>query len=389
MDNVRFGVIGLGNMGSYHAAHFDQVQNAALTAVADSNPARLAPYASKPAVKTFERWEDMIAGGLVDAVLIATPHYSHVPIAEAAFAKGLHVLCEKPVAVSVKAARHLNEVAAKNPNLKFGVMLNLRTTPMYIKLRELIAAGEMGEIRRITWVVTDIFRTYAYYASGGWRATWSGEGGGVLINQCPHTLDLIQWITGLRPNRVNATVAIGKMHPIEVEDDVSAILEYPNGAVGHFITNTAESPGTNRLEIAGDRGRIIAEKNKITFTRTRQDVQEVNRTSRETFAQIETWDIDVPFDRTKEGAHWMITQNFVNAILKDETLIAPGAEGIFSLELGNAMLMSGVKRTPVDLPIDGDAYDQLLADLAKQYGGKKTLAVNTAATTDFSKSFKK
>jgi len=389
MDNVRFGVIGLGNMGGYHVAHFDQVENATLTAVADTNPARLAQHASRQDIKTFERWEDMVASGLVDAVLIATPHYSHVPIAEAAFANGLHVLCEKPIAVSVKAARHLNAVAAKHPNLKFGVMLNLRTTPMYIKLRELIAAGELGEIRRITWIVTDIFRTYAYYASGGWRATWSGEGGGVLINQCPHTLDLIQWITGMRPGRVIATVAIGKMHPIEVEDDVSAILEYPNGAVGHFITNTAESPGTNRLEIAGDRGRIIAEKNKITFTRTRQDVQEVNRTSQETFAQIETWDIDVPFDRTTEGSHWAITRNFVNAILHDEPLIAPGTDGMYSLELGNAMLMSGVKQTPVDLPVDGDAYDRLLLDLAKQYGGRKSLAADAVATTDFSKSFKK
>ena len=389
MDCVRFGIIGLGNMGGYHVETFNHVTNAKLTAVADNNPARLAKYASRQDLKTFERWEDMLASGLVDAVLIATPHYSHVPIAEAAFARGLHVLCEKPVAVSVKAAHHLNAISAKNPKLKFGVMLNLRTVPMYAKLRQLIAAGELGEIRRITWIVTDIFRTFAYYASGGWRATWKGEGGGVLINQCPHTLDLIQWVTGMRPNRVLATVGIGKMHPIEVEDEVNAILEYPNGAVGHFITNTAEWPGTNRLEIAGDRGRIITEKNKITFSRTRDNVQEYNRTTPEIFGQIETWDIDVPIDRSHEGAHWMITRNFVSAILRDEPMIAPGTDGIFSLELGNAMLMSGVNRTPVELPIDGEAYDRLLLDLAKKYGGKKSIASNTNVASDFTKSFKK
>jgi predicted dehydrogenase len=387
MDNVRFGIIGLGNMGSHHAKMFGNVKNATLAAVADNNPARFAQFASQPGIKTFERWEEMFASGLIDAVLVATPHYSHVPISEAAFARGLHVLCEKPVAVSVKAARHLNDVAAKYPKLKFGVMLNLRTVGMYTKLRELIAGGELGEIRRITWVVTDIFRSFAYYASGGWRATWSGEGGGVLINQCPHTLDLIQWVTGLKPSRVTAMVGIGKMHPIEVEDDVSAMLEYSNGAVGHFITNTAEMPGTNRLEIAGDRGRIVAEKDKISFSRTRQSVQEYNQTTPEIFAQMESWDIDVPFDRSSDGAHWKITQNFVNAILRDEPMIAPGTDGILSLELGNAMLMSGVNRTSVDLPIDGDAYDRLLLDLARKYGGKKNLAANANATMDFGKSF--
>ena len=181
-------------------------------------------------------------------------------------------------------------------------MFQQRTISLYRKLRELIADGELGQISRVTWVITDWFRTWAYYASGGWRATWAGEGGGVLLNQCPHNLDLIQWVTGLTPSRVTAVASIGKTHPIEVEDEVSAIFEYPNGAIGHFVTTTGEAPGTNRLEICGDRGKIVAEHGKLVFTRTRKSVKQVRETSREAFARLESWDIEVPCPAARPAA---------------------------------------------------------------------------------------
>jgi predicted dehydrogenase len=388
MDTVRFGIIGLGNMGSFHAETVPLVKNARLTAVSDANPQRLEAVALKTGAKGFTNYEELLDSGLVDAVLIATPHYFHPPIALAAFDRGQHVLCEKPLAVSVKAAREVVAAAARKPQLKFGMMLQLRTFALYRKLREVIADGELGEITRVTWIVTDWFRTWAYYASGGWRATWTGEGGGVLINQCPHNLDLIQWITGLVPNRVTAVGFVGKTHPIEVEDEVSAIIEYPTGATGHFITTTGEAPGTNRLEIVGDRGRIVAEAGRILFTRTRRGVREIRETSREAFVTMETWDIDIPHKSSLPEGHQVVHQNFVNAVLKGEELIATGADGLRQLELGNAMLMSALTRRPVDMPIDGDEYEKFLQDMVRQYGGRKSLETDTTVSADMLTSFK-
>ena len=397
---VRFGIIGLGGMGSFHLGYLHELDGARVSAVCDAFPEKVRQAHEKaetirrkhhpdaPEVRQFDRYQDLIDSGSVDAVLVATPHPFHPDTCVAAFEKGVHVLCEKPLAVHVKDARRVLAAHERSAGTVFGLMLQMRTLPLYKKVRSLIQEGDLGEITRFTWVVTDWFRTWTYYASGGWRATWSGEGGGVLINQCPHNLDLIHWLTGMMPGRVTAVAHIGKTHPIEVEDEVSAILEFPNGATGHFVTTTGEAPGTNRLEIAGDRGKLIAEKGKLTFVRARKSVREVRETSPESFAQVEAWDIDVPLAATPPEPHKIISQNFINAVRKGEALIAPGADGPKSLEIGNSMLMAGVTRRPVDLPLDGDAYEQLLKDLTKQYGGRKTLETRQAQV-DMGASFAK
>lgn len=394
MQLVRFGVIGLGAMGSFHVGYFDRVQGATLTAVCDMDAARVdraaAGYEAKSPgakVQRFTAYQDMLASGAVDAVLIATPHFQHPEISLAAFERGVHVLSEKPVAVTVKQARQMNEAHAKRPGVKFGLMYQMRTTPLYSKMRELILEGELGEVARITWLVTDWFRTWTYYASGGWRATWAGEGGGVLINQCPHNLDLIQWTTGQSPSRVTAVAFVGKTHPIEVEDEVSAILEYPSGAIGHFITTTGEAPGTNRFEVAGDRGKLVAENGKLMFHRTRGSIRQIRETSKEVFATPETWAIEVPLGKEVPEPHRLIVENFIRAIQSDEPLIAPGEEGVKGLELGNAMLLSGLGRKPVTLPLNADEFDQFLKSLEKQYGGKKTLQTTKVDQVDMSASF--
>jgi predicted dehydrogenase len=389
MDKVRFGVVGLGNMGSLHVESLSTVAGASVDAICDPSTQNLERAGQKTPAKRFEKYQDMMASGLIDAVLIATPHFLHPEIALAAFDRGVHVLCEKPLAVTVKQGRAVVDAAAKHPELKFGMMLQLRTMALYRKIRELIADGELGEISRITWIVTDWFRTWAYYGSGGWRATWSGEGGGVLINQCPHNLDLMQWLTGLTPSRTTAVGFVGKTHPIEVEDEVSAILEYPNGAIGHFITSTGEVPGTNRLEICGDRGRIVSENGKIHFSRTRKSVREVRETSKEAFAVPESWEIDIPFSTTEPDGHKVIMQNFVAAVLRNEPLIATDADGLKQLELGNAILMAALTRQPVDLPPNADAYDRFLADMTKTYGGRKTVKADPNAQVNMAASFKR
>lgn len=390
MDNVRMGVIGVGSMGTHHVGYMKNIEGATLTAVCDIDPKRLeAAQARAPQAKAFADYREMLDSGLVDAILIATPHYPHPVIMMAAFERGIHVLSEKPVAVTVGQARQMNQSAAKHPELKFAGMFMMRASGLYSKVRDLVQSGEIGQITRLTWIVTDWFRTWAYYASGGWRATWDGEGGGVLLNQCPHNLDLMCWILDMVPKRVTAVAYIGKTHPIEVEDEVSAIMEYPNGATGHFITTTGEAPGTNRLEIVGDRGKLVCEKGKLTFRRTRESVSEYNRTSPERFKAPEAWDIEIPVPANPPDLHAAITQNFVRAILKDEALLAPGVEGIRGLELGNAMLLSGLKGRSVDLPLDAEEYEQFLKDLTKQYGGRKTLKSGASAVTaDMTSSFK-
>lgn len=407
MSNVRVGVIGLGSMGAFHVGSLHEIDGALLTAICDRDDERvkkvadglaevrqkadprLASRVAEPgAVGRFTAYEALLDSKLVDAIVIATPHFQHPEIAMAAFERGIHVLCEKPLAVGVKDARRVIEAHAKHPDLRFGLMLQMRTVPLYKKLKALIAEGELGEITRLSWIVTDWFRTWSYYASGGWRATWAGEGGGVLINQCPHNLDLIPWLTGMMPARVTAVAKLGKTHPIEVEDEVSAILEFPKGATGHFVTTTGEAPGTNRLEICGDRGKLVAENGKLTFHRTRKSVREIRETSPEAFAQVETWQSDIPIPAGGPEGHKAVMQNFIRAIQSDEPLIAPGEEGARGLEIGNAMLMAGVTRKPVDLPLDGDAYEHLLKDLHQQYGGKKTLQTR-AVQADMASSFSK
>jgi predicted dehydrogenase len=382
MDIVRIGLIGLGNIGNHHLKYLaaGDMDGAKLGAICDTDAAKL--QSTQPAldVPRFSTHQEMFNSGTIDAVLIAVPHYFHPPIAMEAFAKNIHVLSEKPVAVSVNAARKLNETAAKYPHLKFGIMFNQRTRKIYQKLRELIADGELGEISRITWLITDWFRTWTYYASGGWRATWAGEGGGVLINQCPHNLDLLQWIPNMMPSRVTAVASIAKTHPIEVEDEVSAIFEYPNGAIGHFVTTTGEAPGTNRLEIAGDRGKIIAENGKLRFHRTRVSVTHELKHSPNSFPTVEAWESDIPYESSPADEHRFITQNFVNSILKNTPLLSPGSDGVRGLEIGNAILLAGITRKPVDLPVDGEVYDAFIKDLTKKYGGKKTLQASGGAT---------
>lgn len=360
MNQVRLGIVGVGNMGTFHAQYLREgkVRRAKLVAVCDVDPARLQPYQD---LETFERSEDLIRSGAVDAVLIATPHYFHTTIGIDALQQGLHVLVEKPISVHKADAEKLC-AAHTNPKQVFAAMFNQRTRAPFRKVKKLIEAGELGPIQRVNWIITDWFRTEAYYASGGWRATWKGEGGGVLLNQCPHNLDLLQWICGM-PARVRAFCSLGKYHNIEVEDEVTAYLEYPNGATGVFVTTTGEAPGTNRLEIAGDRGKVVVEGGKVSFIRNEIPTSEFCRTSPQSFARPDVWHIEIPADAGSGGQHQEVTQNFVDAILDGVPLIAPAEEGVRSVELANAMLFSSLKGETLDLPLDGQAFEAQLKAL--------------------------
>ncbi|MFD1956253.1 Gfo/Idh/MocA family protein [Paenibacillus thailandensis] len=368
MERIRLGIVGMGNMGCGHADYLTKgaVKGVELTAVADQSREKLNQAVSRfgEHLKTFTDTEDMYRSGTVDGVLICTPHYDHPPEAIKALKYGLHVLIEKPAGVYTKQVREMNEAAAASGKV-FGIMYNQRSNPLYAKLRELIVSGELGEVRRTNWIITNWYRSQSYYDSGGWRGTWAGEGGGVLINQDPHQLDLWQWTTGLKPKRMRAFCSFGKYRNIEVENDVTAYVEYENGATGVFVTSTFESPGTNRFEVSGERGKIVVEDGKLTFWRLRQPETEFNAMYQGGFGQPECWKIDIPV-KQEEGQHRAITQDWADAILHGKPLLAPGEEGIHGLMLSNAMLLSTWINDWVDFPIDEDLFYEKLQERIRE-----------------------
>ncbi len=384
MSVVRLGLIGLGNIGQHHAAYLGagKVAHAELVAVSDAVPAKLEKF---PGLKTFTQGEELLGSGLVDAVIIATPHYQHTTLGIAALNQGLHVMVEKPISAHKADAERLIATAREHPKLVFAGMFQLRVEPRYLKIQKLIQSGELGQIVRMSWVMTDWFRTEAYYASGGWRATWKGEGGGVLLNQCLHNLDVLQWLLGM-PTRVRGFCQLGRYHDIEVEDNVSAYLEFAGGATGMFVSSTGEAPGTNRLELAGTRGRLVLENDQLRFTRNDADMLQFSKSARLGFAKPEVWHAEIPFGSVA-NPHALLMQNFVNAILEGEPLVAPGEQGLHSVELANAMLFSSLLERTLDLPMDSAAYERKLNELIS--GSKTQKKVREIVVEDFANSFRK
>lgn len=384
MNEVRIGVIGIGGMGSNHCRQIaeQKIPGMRLTAVADIREIRR-EWAKEnlPAeVHIFETADALMDSGEVDAVLIATPHYLHPEIAIAGFRRGLHVISEKPAGVYTKQVREMNGEADKS-DVVFALMFNQRTNPLYRKLRELVQSGEYGAMKRVNWIITDWYRTQAYYDSGDWRATWDGEGGGVLLNQCPHQLDLLQWICGM-PAKVQAFCHEGKWHHIEVEDDVTAYLEYPNGATGVFITSTGDAPGTNRLEVDLERAKLVCENGKLMMYEMKENEREFCFSSSVGFANPEgEWkEVDAPGENTQHNG---VLAAFADAILHGGELVAKGQEGINGLSLSNAMHLSSWLGHPVELPIDEELFLEELNQRrkhSKKKEGVSGVTFNTEGT---------
>ena len=351
MDKVRFGVIGLGNMGIVHAQYLfnGEIEGAVLGAVCDIKDVKR-QWAKEKFGEDFpiyENYKDLLKSGKVDIVLIAVPHYLHPVIAIDAFNAGLHVCSEKPVGVYTTAVREMMDVAKKSGKV-FAVMFNQRTNPVYRKMREIVQSGELGELKRMVWIITDWYRTQQYYDSGDWRATWSGEGGGVLLNQCPHNLDLWQWIFGM-PKYITGFCDYGKYHDIEVEDDVTAYGKYENGATAVFITTTGECPGTNRLEISGSLGKLVAEGNTLTWVKNNVDERKWCFDCQKGFDKVPNTTEVLKPEYEMKPQHRGITQNITNHLLKGEELIATGYEGINGLLLSNSIMLSSWKNCPIEV----------------------------------------
>ena len=381
-EKLRYAIIGIGNMGTSHIRMYKEgkIKEMELVAVCDVKQDRL-DYASEqlPGVKTYLSTDDLFASGEVDAIIIATPHYLHPPLATQALKAGIHVLSEKPAGVYTKDVRELIEFA-KTQDKTYSIMYNQRTNCVYRKAKELVASGKYGEIRRVNWIITDWFRTQQYYNSGGWRATWDGEGGGVLMNQAPHNLDLWQWICGM-PTKIRAFCHNGLWHDIEVEDDVTIYAEYPNGATGVFITTTGDCPGDNRFEITLDKAKIVCTASEIEVYELNEKISDYTYAATDGFNKLESQKIEVETDGMNEQ-HSGVTNAFAAHILHGTPLIAEGEEGINGLTIANAAYLSSWLGKTVELPLDEDLY---LEELNKRRAASKAKTnVNETVKSDMS-----
>lgn len=382
---IKLGIIGIGNIGSSHAkkVYDGQCPDFELAAVADIDPERLewAKEAFGSGVVLFDDAEKMLDSKRIDACIVSVPHYEHAKYAIACMQRGIHVMVEKPAGVFTREVEQMNNEADQHPEVVFGMMFNQRTNHIYRKLKEIIDSGVYGNIRRVNWIITNWYRPQAYYNSGKWRATWAGEGGGVLLNQCPHQLDLWQWLCGM-PVKVHAHLHYGKWHDIEVEDDVTVYVEYPNGATGVFITTTGDACGTNRLEIQMDKARIIAQNDTLEVTEYEMTEQAFSAINTSPFGTIHTKQFTAETDG-ENTQHIGVINAWGGAILRNEPLIADGREGINGLMLSNAMHLSSWLGKTVELPIDADLYYEELMKRVATSKQKKNV-VKVIAETDAS-----
>ena len=368
MEKVRFGIVGCGNMGTGHSKNFREgnVENGVLTAVCDINKKKLAAFEERfgDTIKYFDNAEDMFKSGECDCVIICTPHYSHPELAIAALDNDLNCIVEKPAGVYTLQVKEMLARAEKSDKI-LGIMFNQRTNPAFKTMKKMIADGKIGEIKRTNWIITDWYRTQYYYDTGAWRATWAGEGGGVLYNQAPHQLDLFQWIIGMHPSKVHAFCHYGKWHDIEVEDDVTCYVEYPNGATGVFITTTADAPGTNRFEVTGTLGTLIFEDNKLYYKQLLKDERLHCKEATQGFVTPEvlpTVEVELIGENVQ---HKGILNNIANAILGLEDVYAPATDGLAGVQLANAMHLSSWLGESVSLPINDELfYEELKKRIA-------------------------
>lgn len=366
-NQVRVGVIGTGGMGQGHVARCQQIEEIKLTCICDIDPAVAKEVGKKAGVPFFLNHKDLLASGLVDAVTIATPHYDHPTIGIDAFRAGLHVLTEKPMCVRPSDADKFIAAWRKSGKV-FSIMYQMRTCPGYRKAKELLDAGAIGEIRR-TLFIDPWFRSQAYYDSGTWRATWRGEGGGVLLNQAPHSMDMFTWLGGLPTEVRGRTETL--CHTIEVEDHAEAILTYANGATGYFYTSTNFPSGARIMQFTGNKGMLtITNGSKVELLEYESPVDEFNRTNTKMWSNIPTRKKRVIVPKAEEG-HGVVLRNWARAILYGEERITPGEEGLRTVEFFSAIILSSKRGRPVSIPVDRKEYDALIKELCKTSKYKK------------------
>jgi Predicted dehydrogenases and related proteins len=381
MDKIRLGIIGFGNQGGAYSELLQagRVKNMELGAICDISPEKRRLAQEKyPEVPFFEDYIEMIESGTVNAVVTTVPHYLHPEMGMEAIKRDMPVICEKPAGVYTKQVIELNELALSKPQVPFAIMFNQRSNPLYIEIKKIMDSKEIGELRRTNWISTNWWRPQSYYDQSSWRATWGAEGGGVLVNQAPHQLDLIQWLCG-QPTEVYADIICGCHRDIAVENEVTAVMNYENGATGVFTTCTHDVMGTDRLEIVGDKGKIVIEDSKRAIVRilkesepymnehyTMMEIERLVRGDGTSTAELYTERI-IEFDSVWGGQHCSVLENFADHILTGTPLLAPGTDGIQGVQLANAMILSGWQKKKVSYNFDADEFiEELNKHIAKE-----------------------
>lgn len=376
-NKVNFAIVGCGNMGGAHLDNImsGKIPNADVTAVCDIDENVLSRvYERYSGIKCCRDYTDLAAYDDIDAVIVATPHYIHPEIAAYFLQNGKHVLTEKPIGIMPSDIERLVRVA-EDSDKKFAIMFNQRTNPLFMRAHEIMQSGEIGKLKRAVWTVTNWYRTQSYYDSGGWRGTFRLEGGGVLTNQAPHQLDLMQWICGM-PKAVKAFCTVGKYHNITVEDDATLCFEYENGATGLFITTTGDACGVNRLEISCDKGKMVLESGILKLYKHEVSERKFCFTEKNGFYQPPIEYSEYTEKESVEG-HIAVLRNFCNAILSDEPLIACGSQGANQASITAAAYMSWFTGERQTIPVDAALYE---AELEKRYEDDDYIAKRLEST---------
>ena len=385
---TNFAVIGVGRMGTVHAMnlYFRRVRGARLYAVCDTDPAALAKAAKRfPRAKRFSDVGSLLSDGKVEAVVIATPHYAHADIAVACLEKGVHVLVEKPLSVTAADARRVIDASKRNPKTVAAVMLNQRTNPLYKRARRLVRSGKLGEIQRAQFVVTGWYRSQAYYNQGGWRASICGEGGGTLINQCVHQLDIMQWVLGM-PDTVSAEM-FTKGRDIFTENDVTAVFGYGRDVRCAFFATTHQLHRPDTLETTGTHGTHATANLRMTVEMFRKDEREVNAETVKGYGRTGGYKLryghkaGFALGILKGGQQKNILVNFAAAIAGRKKLISPIEDGLASVEIINAVYAGGWTGKKAKIPFDAEEYKALLNEKREEEIAAKAHA-DYAADTD-------
>ena len=360
---VRMGIIGVGTMGRQYAQWIcaGEVRGMTLTAAVSRNP-ETRSWLSRiggPELKVYDSEEEFFQESYrFDALLIATPHKEHPRLALRAFSLGKHVLCDKPAGIRAADAREMTR-AAKEAGAAYGLIFHNRLRPGYQRMKALLESGELGRLKRFAFVSTIHFRTRHYHESGDWRSSWSGEGGGALINQGQHVLDFWQWLFGM-PDRLFAKIPFGKYQDFAVDDEATLLMEYPNKVTGTFFLTTAEIPGEEKLEVVGTRGRALLTEESLRIWRY-GDIQEYIMTAPvNTKEGLEVNLEEIPL-ASLGNLRLELLENFAAHLLTGEPLVAPGREGENALWLSNAAYLSAWTGADVSLPFDPDVFDRELA----------------------------
>src|SRR5436190_6484216 len=353
---LRYAVIGAGVVAPLHLRAIAALEDAELIGISAIGAGSARARAEEAGCPLFGNHRELLVLE-PDVVVVCTPHPSHPALTAEALEAGAHVLVEKPLAPEAREAEAMIDAADRAGRL-LGVCFQQRFRPPVAAARALISAGRLGELVRVS-IVDPLYRPNSYYRTASWRGTWQGEGGGVLMNQAPHTLDLLCHLAG--PPATVWGRSRRRLQPMEAEDSASALLEYAGGAAGTIAVSTVE-PGAQRIELVGDRGRIEIVGETIVFERFEPPLSAHLPAASEMFAQpaIVAEQVELPVGR---GDHLEVHADFAAAVRGGRAPRVPAHEAIWSLELANAIVLSTHTGRAVRLPVDRDAYAALLADL--------------------------